>query len=263
MSRKNPSLLQTFAFFPWWVSLIAGFIVFITLSFIFPALAGENQLLIMVTLAAKNLAWLFACLFLIPAISSLFKRKKQKRLIEQQQGIETLKEITWSDFEILVGEAFRRKGYSVQENMVGGPDGGVDLTLSKDGALHIVQCKHWRSSKVGVPIVREMFGVLKATKALSVFIVTSGEFTKEAINFANDLPIQLVNGDELMALIADVQLQKPTQVLNVVQPENNCPKCSSPLVKRIAKRGTNAGNEFFGCSGFPKCRYIENKLQGM
>jgi restriction system protein len=147
--------------------------------------------------------------------------------------------------------------------MVGGPDGGVDLTLSKDGALHIVQCKHWRSSKVGVPIVREMFGVLKATKALSVFIVTSGEFTKEAINFANDLPIQLVNGDELMALIADVQLQKPTQVLNVVQQENNCPKCSSPLVKRIAKRGTNTGNEFFGCSGFPKCRYVENKLHGV
>ena len=26
------------------------------------------------------------------------------------------------------------------------------------------------------------------------------------------------------------------------------------MVKRIAKKGPNAGNEFWGCSSFPKCR---------
>jgi ribosomal protein L37AE/L43A len=36
---------------------------------------------------------------------------------------------------------------------------------------------------------------------------------------------------------------------------NLCPKCGSPLVVRIAKKGPNAGNEFWGCSDFPKCRY--------
>jgi len=35
-----------------------------------------------------------------------------------------------------------------------------------------------------------------------------------------------------------------------------CPKCGSPLVLRTAKSGKNAGNQFYGCSGFPKCRYI-------
>lgn len=37
-----------------------------------------------------------------------------------------------------------------------------------------------------------------------------------------------------------------------------CPKCGSPLVLRTAKKGDNAGNRFYGCSAFPKCRYIEN-----
>lgn len=39
--------------------------------------------------------------------------------------------------------------------------------------------------------------------------------------------------------------------------EKICPRCGSKLVLRIAKRGNNAGNQFLGCSGFPKCRYIE------
>jgi len=39
--------------------------------------------------------------------------------------------------------------------------------------------------------------------------------------------------------------------------EKICPKCSSPMVKRIAKKGSNAGSEFWGCTAFPKCRYVE------
>jgi len=38
-----------------------------------------------------------------------------------------------------------------------------------------------------------------------------------------------------------------------------CPKCSSAMTLKIAKRGKNSGNEFWGCSAFPKCRYLESK----
>ena len=47
-----------------------------------------------------------------------------------------------------------------------------------------------------------------------------------------------------------------------VNPQNDsrriCPRCGSPLVLRTAKRGVNVGNQFYGCSAFPRCRYIEN-----
>lgn len=35
-----------------------------------------------------------------------------------------------------------------------------------------------------------------------------------------------------------------------------CPKCGAPMVKRVASKGKNAGQEFYGCSRFPACRSI-------
>lgn len=37
----------------------------------------------------------------------------------------------------------------------------------------------------------------------------------------------------------------------------SCPKCASPLVRRVAKRGEKSGEPFLGCSAFPKCKYTE------
>lgn len=38
-----------------------------------------------------------------------------------------------------------------------------------------------------------------------------------------------------------------------------CPRCGNKLVLRTAKKGPNAGNQFYGCAAFPKCRYIRNE----
>ena len=37
-----------------------------------------------------------------------------------------------------------------------------------------------------------------------------------------------------------------------------CPRCGSKLILRTARKGPNEGNQFYGCSAFPKCRYIKN-----
>ena len=52
------------------------------------------------------------------------------------------------------------------------------------------------------------------------------------------------------------------KALGIKMPKSSlktCPKCGSPLVLRTAKKGTNAGKQFWGCSGFPNCRYVESK----
>ena len=38
------------------------------------------------------------------------------------------------------------------------------------------------------------------------------------------------------------------------EPVPDCPKCARPMVRRTARRGANAGGEFWGCSEFPRCR---------
>jgi len=51
---------------------------------------------------------------------------------------------------------------------------------------------------------------------------------------------------------------KPDADASTPETELKCPRCGSPLVLRTAKKGDNAGNQFYGCSAFPKCRYIQN-----
>ena len=40
--------------------------------------------------------------------------------------------------------------------------------------------------------------------------------------------------------------------------ENICPECGGKLVVRTASTGKYAGNKFWGCSNYPKCRFIKN-----
>lgn len=37
-----------------------------------------------------------------------------------------------------------------------------------------------------------------------------------------------------------------------------CPRCGAELILRTAKRGQSAGKQFYGCSAFPKCRFVMN-----
>lgn len=37
-----------------------------------------------------------------------------------------------------------------------------------------------------------------------------------------------------------------------------CPKCGKPMIKRVAKKGKNAGNAFWSCSGYPECNGTMN-----
>ncbi|MGO2090147.1 MAG: DUF2726 domain-containing protein [Oceanisphaera sp.] len=37
-----------------------------------------------------------------------------------------------------------------------------------------------------------------------------------------------------------------------------CPKCTSEMKLRVAKKGDSVGNKFWGCTAFPKCRHVES-----
>lgn len=40
--------------------------------------------------------------------------------------------------------------------------------------------------------------------------------------------------------------------------ERLCPKCGNKLIIRTSKTGARAGQQFWGCSAFPKCRIVQN-----
>ncbi len=119
----------------------------------------------------------------------------------------------------------------------------------------------------GVDVVRELYGVMAAKGAAGGFVVTSGRFTEDAAGFANGRNVMLIDGPKLYGLIRQVQSSKAsalaqptaTSPAEAAMPVDAvsapaCPVCSMSMVKRTAKRGANAGSEFWGCSGYPACR---------
>lgn len=50
----------------------------------------------------------------------------------------------------------------------------------------------------------------------------------------------------------------PPQVENVEAPRPpTCPSCHTPMVERVASRGPQAGQPFWGCENYPNCREIK------
>jgi restriction system protein len=217
-----------------------------------PSIEVENQLINMVFKALAVPAPLFAFFILLIAPFSFFNARRKAKQLDRQTSIATIRQLHWRNFEELVAEAYRRQGYSVTEGGYGA-DGGIDLELKKGVERVLVQCKQWKSQKVGVSVIREMFGVLTDSRADKVVVICSGKFTQQAVDFAFRKPIELIDGTELLSLIQDVQTEPNEEPTS----QKICPKCGSELKERIAKKGPNTGLAFIGCSSFPKCRYTE------
>lgn len=252
MARRNGSVLEVLAKCPWWISVILAVVVYVSFIYLIPYLVFQNIFFNAFTKLAPSLAPVFTFMLLFAAALSAFNAWRKGQLFNRQKGIETIRNLSWDKFEELVGEAYRRKGYNVTETGGCGADGGVDLVLRKGGEILLVQCKHWKLYKVGVKIVRELYGVVAAEGASGGIVISSGTFTQEAMDFAKGKPLELLDGNTLQNIITEVQKSEtlPRNNLN----ENVCPKCGAKLVLRTAKKGQNAGEKFWGCSAFPKCK---------
>ena len=256
MSRRH-STLDDLITLPWWFNLFLAATVYAFLKYWLPTIEFHNQGIQTIATATPQLAGLFASVFVFTAAFSALLAWRKGELLNKQTGIRSVKELPWQDFEHLVGEAYRRKGFHVDENTGTGPDGGIDLTLTKEGEELLVQCKNWKTKAVGVPVIRELFGVVTAENASAGILVCSGSFTRDAIEFARTKPIELVAGAELVRLIGEVQTQPKVETASTapkLSTEPSCPTCNSPMAMRTAKRGKSAGSQFWGCSRYPKCR---------
>lgn len=201
---------------------------------------------------------------ILGACVSFLRRRKRQHLFETATapngGAGVVSGLTWREFELLVGEGFGLQGYQVTQLGGAGPDGGVDLRLRRDKETFLVQCKQWRAQRVGVEIVRELYGVMAAEGAAGGFVVTSGRFTSEAEAFAAGRNIRLLDGDRLERLLQQARASAGVKVphTDTADPSSAaapaCPKCNSVMVLRTARKGANAGSEFWGCSRFPVCR---------
>ena len=219
--RKKASLFEDLmdlvAMLPWWAGVGLTLISYLLLhgvasqSVVAATQPGQMGAMLTQTLW-KSMAsvgqYLLPFICLAGAGMSAWRRKERTNLVAdvaQSKAADALDGMTWRQFEMLVGEGFRMQGYQVVETGGGGADGGVDLVLTKPGKSggekFLVQCKQWRAFRVGVDVVRELYGVMAARGATGGFVVTSGRFTADAVSFASGRNVTLVDGPKLHELL--------------------------------------------------------------
>ena len=283
--RKKTSpaedLMDLVAMLPWWAGIGLGVVSYLLLhGLASQSVVAATQPGQMGTMLTQTLWKTFASVgqYVLPIIClagagmSAWRRRERKQLVvdvAQSKASDALDGMSWREFEMLVGEGFRLQGYQVVETGGGGPDGGVDLVLTRPGKnggeKFLVQCKQWRAFKVGVDVVRELYGVMAAKGATGGFVVTSGRFTDDAVSFASGRNVTLVDGPKLHGLLRQAKAgieRSPARprAASSAQPSvaptlaSSCPLCSKPMARRTARRGANAGGEFWGCTGYPACR---------
>jgi restriction system protein len=268
MARRR-SALDDLVALPWWFSVVLAIVAYTVLKYGFPAIGVSSPVVGSFFQSVSKFAPFVAALFLLAAAMAAVKAWRKGKLLDRQTGAHSIRSLSWRAFENLVGEMYRRQGYTIVETG-GGADGGVDLILKKGGEKILVQCKQWKMTKVGVKVVRELYGVMTADGASQGIVLSSGDFTQEAKDFAKGKPLDLVPGTQLARMIAKVKkggarIHKPTEP--VVVPESPqpvetatstnsplCPRCGKEMVRRKARRGADAGKEFWACPGFPECR---------
>jgi hypothetical protein len=73
---------------------------------------------------------------------------------------------------------------------------------------------------------------------------------------ADEHDIEVVNESGLAKLLESTDARFDPAVLEILHDTRKlCPKCEREMVLRTAGRGPGAGNQFWGCSGYPRCRF--------
>lgn len=162
--------------------------------------------------------------------------------------------------ELLIGEIFRREGYTIELSAAHNTDDGIDLMLRRDSETTLVQCKHWKSERVTAREAREFYGAMAAGGAPHGVLVTTGIFTPDAVDFASGKGIALLDGETVASKIAAAA--KPGENLCAVSSwlddfvahvrifDPECPVCHGTMVIRNNRA---SGAPVWNCRSYPRC----------
>jgi len=131
----------------------------------------------------------------------------------------------WEDFEHLIRELFEKEfargGGEVRVTQAS-RDGGVDaVAFDPDpirGGKIVIQAKRY-TNVVGVSAVRDLYGTVMNEGATKGILVTTADYGPDAYDFAKGKPLTLLNGGNLLHLLAKhgheakIDLKEAKQIL--------------------------------------------------
>jgi restriction system protein len=116
-----------------------------------------------------------------------------------------LMELTPTEFEGLITNLFARMGLDTRQTRPS-RDGGVDCVAFDQrpvfGGKVVIQAKRYKNT-VGVSAVRDLFGTVQNEGASKGILVTTSGYGKAAFEFAKGKPLELLDGGNLLHLLAE------------------------------------------------------------
>jgi len=180
---------------------------------------------------------------------------------------EFLRSIEWKRYEEICTEYLKLKNCDATVTNIGA-DGGMDIKIKdKNGKLFAIgQCKSW-SKPIGVSLIRELYGVMISENAEYSIFFTTSTFSLDAIDFAQNKKIILIDANEFIHEINKLNDFDRIKI-SILATEGDyttptCVNCDEKMVKKIAHKGTDKENEFWGCINYPRCRktmFIKSKI---
>lgn len=134
---------------------------------------------------------------------TLKKRQREQDAWQQVYGhakANELDHLDGAEFEKFLAGLFRAQGYAVEFTAVAGDYGG-DLILSKDGQRNCVQAKRYAGS-VGVSAVQEALSGKAYYQCDAAWVVTTGAFTKNALELAAKSGVKMIGRSDIGNLMA-------------------------------------------------------------
>ena len=123
-----------------------------------------------------------------------------------------------TNFEGLCSELFESLGYAAKQTPPTN-DGGYDILLSKGAEKTIVECKCYSiEHRVGRPSIQKLVGANNIVLANKMLFITTSDFSVAAISYAEEVGVELINGNKLMELL-DKQgfIEKEKVKINVME----------------------------------------------
>jgi len=163
--------------------------------------------------------------------------------------------LEWKRFEIVCAKYFEMRGFTSRTNLCGA-DGGIDIQLFTDGSVRpesVVQCKAW-ARKVRLEPVRGLLGSMTAVGVKNGVFMTTGDYTRDARDFAEKNGISLIDGKELLAKIGALAPEQQAELLAVAtEGDYLTPTCASCGIKMTLRTNSKDQSQFWGCLNYPRC----------
>ena len=109
------------------------------------------------------------------------------------------------EFEALVAEAFRIQGYESIASTGRQSAAFSGLVMRRERTTFLIECRHWRTGKVGADAVHALQRTMVSRGAAAGFMLSGGRFSREAVAVAGTCSVQLIDGPALETLLARVK----------------------------------------------------------